>query len=60
MTTAVIVDGGIAGATTALALRKAGVDSVVYEAYSTGADDNSVEPASGSAAGPSAATAATC
>src|SRR2546421_540676 len=36
--TAVIVGGGIAGAVTALALRKAGIDATVYEAYDTTAD----------------------
>jgi 2-polyprenyl-6-methoxyphenol hydroxylase-like FAD-dependent oxidoreductase len=39
MTRALIVGGGIAGAATAMALRKAGLDPVVYEAYPTGADD---------------------
>lgn len=34
-----IIGGGIAGAVAALALRRAGIDSVVYEAYPTGADD---------------------
>ncbi|MBX6168983.1 MAG: FAD-dependent monooxygenase [Thermobispora bispora] len=33
-----IVGGGIAGAVTALALRKAGIDATIYEAYPTGAD----------------------
>ncbi|TMM35968.1 MAG: FAD-dependent monooxygenase [Actinobacteria bacterium] len=36
--TAVIVGGGIAGPVTALALRKAGIDATVYEAYDTTAD----------------------
>lgn len=39
MVKALIIGGGIAGPVTALALRKAGIDSVVYEAYPTGADD---------------------
>ena len=39
MTRALIVGGGIAGAATAMALRKAGLDPVVHEAYPTGADD---------------------
>ncbi|MEU7877545.1 NAD(P)-binding protein [Microbispora bryophytorum] len=32
-----IIGGGIAGPVTALALRRAGVDATVYEAYPTGA-----------------------
>jgi 2-polyprenyl-6-methoxyphenol hydroxylase-like FAD-dependent oxidoreductase len=36
---ALIIGGGIAGAVTAMALRKAGFGAVVYEAYPTGADD---------------------
>ncbi|MBP2320261.1 2-polyprenyl-6-methoxyphenol hydroxylase-like FAD-dependent oxidoreductase [Kibdelosporangium banguiense] len=39
MTKALVVGGGIAGAVTAMALRQAGIESVVYEAYPTGADD---------------------
>jgi 2-polyprenyl-6-methoxyphenol hydroxylase-like FAD-dependent oxidoreductase len=39
MTTALIVGGGIAGAVTAMALQRAGIDAVVHEAYPTGADD---------------------
>ncbi|WP_326806726.1 MULTISPECIES: FAD-dependent monooxygenase [unclassified Streptomyces] len=39
MTHALIVGGGIAGAVTAMSLRKAGIDSTVYESYPTGADD---------------------
>jgi 2-polyprenyl-6-methoxyphenol hydroxylase-like FAD-dependent oxidoreductase len=39
MTPALIIGGGIAGAVTAMALRKAGIESVVYEAYPSGADD---------------------
>ncbi|MGW3960121.1 FAD-dependent oxidoreductase [Amycolatopsis sp. NPDC005003] len=39
MTKALIIGGGIAGPVTAMALQKAGIDSVVYEAYETGADD---------------------
>ncbi|MFD1050000.1 FAD-dependent oxidoreductase, partial [Kibdelosporangium lantanae] len=36
---AIIIGGGVAGAVTAVALRRAGISSVVYEAYPTGADD---------------------
>ncbi|MGY1439456.1 FAD-dependent monooxygenase [Streptomyces reniochalinae] len=39
MTHALIIGGGIAGATTALSLDKAGISSTVYEAYPVGADD---------------------
>ncbi|MDQ7805582.1 NAD(P)/FAD-dependent oxidoreductase [Amycolatopsis sp. A133] len=39
MTKALIIGGGIAGPVAAMALQKAGIDSVVYEAYRTGADD---------------------
>jgi 2-polyprenyl-6-methoxyphenol hydroxylase-like FAD-dependent oxidoreductase len=39
MTEALIIGGGIAGAVTAMALRRAGIDSVIYEAYPTGAAD---------------------
>ncbi|MEJ2858448.1 MULTISPECIES: FAD-dependent monooxygenase [unclassified Saccharothrix] len=39
MVKALIIGGGIAGPVTALGLRKAGIDSVVFEAYPTGADD---------------------
>src|ERR1044072_3770649 len=39
MTKALIIGGGIAGAVTAMALRQAGVEPVVHEAYPTGADD---------------------
>lgn len=39
MTHALIAGGGIAGAVTAMALRKAGISSTVHEAYPTGADD---------------------
>ncbi|WP_020672828.1 FAD-dependent monooxygenase [Amycolatopsis nigrescens] len=39
MTSVAVIGGGIAGAVTAMALRKAGLDPVVYEAYPTGADD---------------------
>lgn len=35
---ALVIGGGIAGPVTALALRKAGIDSVVFEAYDTTAD----------------------
>jgi FAD-dependent urate hydroxylase len=36
---ALIVGGGVAGPVAAMALRQAGIDSVVYEAYAGGADD---------------------
>jgi FAD-dependent urate hydroxylase len=36
---ALIVGGGVAGPVTAMALRQSGIDSVVYEAYTGGADD---------------------
>ncbi|MDQ4038727.1 MAG: FAD-dependent monooxygenase [Actinomycetota bacterium] len=36
--TALIIGGGIAGPVTAMALQKAGIDSVVYEGHLTGAD----------------------
>lgn len=36
---ALIAGGGIAGTATAIALRQAGIDSVVYEAYPSGGDD---------------------
>ncbi len=36
--TALIIGGGIAGPAAAMALQKAGIDSVVYEAHPTGAD----------------------
>lgn len=39
MTKALIIGGGIAGAVTAMALQKAGITPVIYEAYDTGADD---------------------
>ncbi|MGG7570330.1 FAD-dependent monooxygenase [Streptomyces sirii] len=39
MTKALIIGGGIAGAVTAMALHKAGIDSEIFEAYPTGADD---------------------
>lgn len=39
MTTALIIGGGIAGAVTAMALKKAGISPAIYEAYPTGADD---------------------
>ncbi|MBZ4015600.1 FAD-dependent monooxygenase [Streptomyces purpurogeneiscleroticus] len=39
MTNALIIGGGIAGAVTAMALQKAGIESEVYEAYASGADD---------------------
>jgi 2-polyprenyl-6-methoxyphenol hydroxylase-like FAD-dependent oxidoreductase len=40
--TAVIVGGGIAGASSAIALRKAGIKSVIYEAYDRTADNAGV------------------
>lgn len=39
MTHALIIGGGIAGAVTAMALKKAGITATVYEAYPVGADD---------------------
>ena len=36
--TALIIGGGIAGPVTAMALQRAGIDSVVYEAYGRGSD----------------------
>jgi FAD-dependent urate hydroxylase len=36
--TALVVGGGIAGPATAIALQKAGIEAVVYEAHPTGAD----------------------
>jgi 2-polyprenyl-6-methoxyphenol hydroxylase-like FAD-dependent oxidoreductase len=39
MTKALIIGGGIAGPVTAIALCKAGVDSVIYEAYPAGTGD---------------------
>ena len=36
---ALIVGGGVAGPVAAMALRQAGIESVVYEAYAGGADD---------------------
>ncbi|MEU9125716.1 FAD-dependent monooxygenase [Streptomyces sp. NPDC048506] len=39
MTKALIIGGGIAGAVTAMALKKAGITAEVFEAYPTGADD---------------------
>ena len=36
---ALIVGGGVAGPVAAMALRQAGIDFVVYEAYAGGADD---------------------
>lgn len=39
MTKALIIGGGIAGAVTAMALDKAGIDAEIFEAYPTGADD---------------------
>ncbi|MFE0382370.1 FAD-dependent monooxygenase [Streptomyces inhibens] len=39
MTKALIIGGGIAGAVSAMALQKAGIDAEIFEAYPTGADD---------------------
>lgn len=39
MTKALVIGGGIGGATAAMALQKAGIDSVVYEAYPTDAEN---------------------
>lgn len=39
VTTALIVGGGIAGTTTAVALQTVGISSVVYEAYPSGGED---------------------
>jgi FAD-dependent urate hydroxylase len=36
---ALVVGGGVAGPVAAMALKQAGIDSVVYEAYASGADD---------------------
>jgi FAD-dependent urate hydroxylase len=36
---ALIIGGGVAGPVAAMALQRAGLDSVIYEAYSRGADD---------------------
>jgi FAD-dependent urate hydroxylase len=38
MTQAIVIGGGIAGPATAMALQKAGIDAVVYEAHPSGAD----------------------
>ena len=38
VTTAIVIGGGIAGPATALALRKAGIEARVYEAYAASAD----------------------
>ncbi|MBV9160809.1 MAG: FAD-dependent monooxygenase [Pseudonocardiales bacterium] len=37
--TALVIGGGIAGPAAAIALQKAGIDPVIYEAHPTGADD---------------------
>ena len=37
--TAIIIGGGIAGPVAAIALRRAGIDATVFEAYPSGADD---------------------
>ncbi|MEU9112910.1 FAD-dependent monooxygenase [Streptomyces sp. NPDC048483] len=39
LTRALIIGGGIAGAVTAMALQKAGIEAEIYEAYPAGADD---------------------
>jgi 2-polyprenyl-6-methoxyphenol hydroxylase-like FAD-dependent oxidoreductase len=39
MTHALIIGGGIAGPVTAMALQRAGIASVVYEAYPRGVDE---------------------
>ena len=39
MTTALIIGGGVAGPVAGMALRRAGIDATVYEAYPSGADD---------------------
>lgn len=39
MTHVLIIGGGVAGAVTAMALKKAGFTPVIHEAYATGADD---------------------
>jgi FAD-dependent urate hydroxylase len=36
---ALVIGGGVAGPVAAMALQRAGIDSVVYEAYASGADD---------------------
>jgi 2-polyprenyl-6-methoxyphenol hydroxylase-like FAD-dependent oxidoreductase len=36
--TAIVIGGGVAGPAAAMALRKAGIEPAVYEAYATGAD----------------------
>jgi FAD-dependent urate hydroxylase len=38
MTSAIIIGGGVAGPVTAMALRKAGIDATIYEAYDRSAD----------------------
>jgi FAD-dependent urate hydroxylase len=38
MTQAIVIGGGVAGPATAMALQKAGIDAVVYEAHPSGAD----------------------
>ncbi|MGW1887117.1 FAD-dependent monooxygenase [Streptomyces sp. NPDC001970] len=40
--TALVIGGGIAGPATAMALQKAGIDAVIYEAHAEGADDAGV------------------
>ncbi|UJW30771.1 FAD-dependent monooxygenase [Saccharothrix sp. AJ9571] len=40
--TAMIIGGGVAGAASAVALNRAGIDSVIYEAYDRGADNAGV------------------
>ena len=41
---ALVVGGGIAGPVAALALRKAGIDATVYEAYDTAAPRHAPAP----------------
>jgi 2-polyprenyl-6-methoxyphenol hydroxylase-like FAD-dependent oxidoreductase len=36
--TALVIGGGIAGPATAMALQKAGIEAVIYEAHAAGAD----------------------
>jgi NADPH-dependent 2,4-dienoyl-CoA reductase/sulfur reductase-like enzyme len=39
MTRALIIGGGVAGPVTAMALQRAGIDAVVYEAYPPSTED---------------------
>ena len=45
--TALVIGGGIAGPVAAMALQKAGIDAVVYEAYSSRADGTGGRPVPG-------------